>query len=95
MEDRVVMAVDVGTGSARAGLFDTSGRMLARDSRPIALNRPAPEHAEQDSDDIWRAVCAAARAARTEAGLPAEAVAGISFDATCSLVAMGQSDRPA
>jgi FGGY-family pentulose kinase len=95
MTDRVVMAVDVGTGSARAGLFDRSGRMLARDSRPIAINRPAPEHAEQDSDDIWRAVCAAARAARAEAGVPAEAVAGISFDATCSLVALDQADRPA
>jgi ribulose kinase len=62
--------------------------MLARDSRPIVLNRPAPDHAEQDSDDIWHAVCAAARAARAEAGLPAEAVAGISFDATYSLVAL-------
>jgi FGGY-family pentulose kinase len=95
MKDRVVMAVDVGTGSARAGLFDADGRMLARDSRPIALNRPAPDHAEQDSDDIGRAVCAAARAARGKAGLPAEAVAGISFDATCSLVALDRADRPA
>ena len=95
MTDRVVMAVDVGTGSARAGLFDAGGRMLARDSRPIAINRPAQGHAEQDSDDIWRAVCAAARAARAEAGVPAEAVAGISFDATCSLVALDQAGRPA
>jgi len=95
MADRVVMAVDVGTGSARAGIFDAGGRMLARDSRPIVLNRPAPDHAEQDSEDIWRAVCAAARAARAESGLPAEAIAGISFDATCSLVALDKNDRPA
>ena len=95
MKDRVMMAVDVGTGSARAGLFDGSGRMLARDSRPIALNRPAQDHAEQDSNDIWRAVCAAARAARAEAGVPAEAVAGVSFDATCSLVALDRAGRPA
>jgi D-ribulokinase len=95
MNDRVVMAVDVGTGSARAGLFDRDGRMLARDSRPIALNRPVAGHAEQDSDDIWRAVCASARAARDQAGIAAEAVAGISFDATCSLVALDRDDRPA
>jgi FGGY-family pentulose kinase len=95
MTDRVVMAVDVGTGSARAGLFDAGGRMLARDARPIAMNRPAPEHAEQDSDDIWRAVCASARSAREKAGVPAEAVAGISFDATCSLVALDAKGHPA
>jgi FGGY-family pentulose kinase len=95
MKDRVVMAIDVGTGSARAGLFDAAGRMLGRDSRPIALNRPAPDHAEQDSDDIWRAVCAAARAAQAEAGVAAEAVVGISFDATCSLVALDGADCPA
>ena len=95
MTDRVVMAVDVGTGSARAGLFDAGGRMLARDSRPIALNRPAQDHAEQDSEDIWRAVCEAAGAAREQAGVPPEAIAGISFDATCSLVALDAADRPA
>ena len=95
MSDRVVMAVDVGTGSARAGLFDESGRMLGRDSRPIALNRPVADHAEQDSEDIWRAVCASTRGALAQAGIAAEAVAGISFDATCSLVALGGDDRPA
>jgi ribulose kinase len=91
MKDRVVMAIDVGTGSARAGLFDATGRMLARDSRPIAMNRPVPDHAEQDSDDIWRAVCASAQAARAQAGIAAEAVAGIAFAASCSLVALDQA----
>jgi FGGY-family pentulose kinase len=59
------------------------------------MNRPAPDRAEQNSDDIWQAVCGSARAARAEAGVGAEAVAGISFDATCSLVALDQADRPA
>jgi FGGY-family pentulose kinase len=90
-----VLGVDVGTGSARAALFDKSGKMLGRASREIALGRPAPDCAEQDSDDIWRAVCEAARAAREEAGIAPERVGGISFDATCSLVALGRDDRPA
>ncbi len=93
--ERIVMAVDVGTGSARAGLFDDLGRMLARAEHPIALGRPAVDHAEHDGEDIWRAVCTAARAAREQAGVPPEAVAGISFDATCSLVVLDRSDRPA
>jgi FGGY-family pentulose kinase len=95
MADNVVMAVDVGTGSARAGLFDIGGRMLARAARPIAMHQPRQDHAEQDSADIWQAVCGAAQEARSQAGLPPEAVAGISFDATCSLVALDRDDRPA
>ena len=87
------MAVDVGTGSARAGLFDPSGRMVARASQPIALHQPQPGYAEHDSDDIWRSVCGAARAAMAESGCDAGRVVGISFDATCSLVALDQNDR--
>ncbi len=37
-------------------------------------------------EDIWSAVCAAVRAAREKAGVAAQDVVGISFDATCSLV---------
>ena len=34
-----VVAVDVGTGSARAGLFDRNGGLVARAARAIAMNR--------------------------------------------------------
>jgi FGGY-family pentulose kinase len=93
--DKLVMAVDVGTGSARAALFDRAGRLLARAERPLALHQPRPGHAEQASTDVWQAVCGAARAAREQAGAAPEAVAGIGFDATCSLVALDRDDRPA
>ncbi len=81
-----VCAVDVGTGSARAGVFTRDGRMIARAERPIRMNRPRANHAEHDSEDIWQAVCQAVREARAASGLPAERIAGIGFDATCSLV---------
>ncbi len=83
---RFVCAVDVGTGSARAGILDESGRLLGRGERPIALRRADPDHAEHDSEDIWAAVCGAVRTARETAGVAANAIAGIGFDATCSLV---------
>jgi FGGY-family pentulose kinase len=95
MSEAAVVAVDVGTGSARAGVFSPDGRMLARAEHPIALNRPRPDHAEQSSDDIWSAIAAAVREARAAARVTGEAVAGISFDATCSLVALDEWDRPA
>ena len=53
------LGVDVGTGSARAALFDRAGAMVGQASEPILMFRPAPEVVEQSSDDIWRAVCVA------------------------------------
>ena len=86
MNSGLVCAVDVGTGSARAGILDASGKLLGRAEQPIAMNRPRADHAEHDSEDIWSAVCAAVRAAREQAGVAADTIAGIAFDATCSLV---------
>ncbi len=87
---KFVCAVDVGTGSARAGILDRGGRLLGRAERPIAMHRPAHGHAEHDSEDIWSSVCAAVGAAREQAQLAPEDVAGIGFDATCSLVVRGR-----
>jgi FGGY-family pentulose kinase len=85
--ERYVCAVDVGTGSARAGIVDRSGAMLGRAEHPILMHRPRADHAEHDSQDIWAAVCHAVRGARAKAGVAPEAIAGIGFDATCSIVA--------
>lgn len=92
--DRVVCAVDVGTRSARAGLFSASGVLLGRAEHPILLHQPCYPHAEHESEDIWRAVCAAVRAARAQAGVDSEAVVGIAFDATCSLVVLDREGHP-
>ncbi|GAA0587969.1 FGGY-family carbohydrate kinase [Caenispirillum bisanense] len=88
-----VIGVDVGTGSARAGIFTLEGRRLAAAVRPIRLWRPEPEWAEQSSDDIWAAVCAAVREALA-ACAEAPQVVGIGFDATCSLVVVDAAGKP-
>lgn len=92
--ERYLVGVDVGTGSARAGLFDVGGRMLASATEPIKMWKPAPNHAEQCSEDIWRAVGKCTKSVLKQAGIPAFAVAGISFDATCSLVVLDAHDAP-
>ena len=84
-----VVSVDVGTGSARAGVLNSSGRILARAEHPIKMQRHGADHAEHDSEDIWRAVCVSVKQALKLAAIDPAAVAGISFDATCSLVARG------
>lgn len=88
------VGVDVGTGSARAGIFDGTGRMLGQASHEIRLWRPEPDFAEQSSDDIWAACCAAVKEALAEAAIAPERVRGLGFDATCSLVALDAENRP-
>jgi FGGY-family pentulose kinase len=88
------LGIDVGTGSARAGIFDERGRMAASATHPIQMWKPLPDHVEQSSDDIWRACCRATRAALKKARLSASRIKGIGFDATCSLVALDAGDGP-
>src|SRR5690606_28666600 len=94
MDNLHFLGVDVGTGSARAGLFDSSGALLATAKREIALWHDGPDIAGQSSDDIWRAVCAAVREAVSTGAVSADTIAGIGFDATCSLVVLGEGGRP-
>jgi FGGY-family pentulose kinase len=91
---KYLVAVDVGTGSARAGVFDAQGRILGRSSVPIAMKASGGRFAEHDSEDIWSAVCRAVKGARDEAGIAPADVAAIGFDATCSLVARDAEGRP-
>jgi D-ribulokinase len=91
---RTYLGIDVGTGSARAGLFDHTGRMLASDKADILLWREAGDVVEQSSEDIWRAVCSSVRGVIGKAGVPPETVGGIGFDATCSLVVLGEGGEP-
>ena len=92
--ERYLIGVDVGTGSARAGLFDLTGRMLASGKRDISLFREPGAMVEQSSREIWAAVCASVREAVAKAGIAPEQVAGIGFDATCSLVVLGEGGKP-
>ena len=88
------IGIDVGTGSARAGVFATDGARLGIGSHPIGLRHPAPDIYEQSSDDIWTACAAAVRAALGDSGRQARDIGGIGFDATCSLVVLDGGHRP-
>jgi FGGY-family pentulose kinase len=89
-----VIGVDVGTMSVRAGVFALDGTMVAHAVEFIQIARPRENFVEQSSDDIWEATGRAVRAAVVNAGIRPEQVIGISYDATCSLVALGKDFRP-
>ena len=88
------IGVDVGTTSARAGIFDETGRLLATARHPITVWHEAGGIVEQSSSEIWQACAAAVRAALAEAVLPVAAVSGVGFDATCSLVVLDGEGQP-
>src|SRR3954454_7987757 len=88
------IGVDVGTSSARAGVFDENGTLLATARHPLAIWHEAGNIVEQSSSDIWAACVASVRAAMAEARLPSSAVKGIGFDATCSLVVLDAAGGP-
>lgn len=91
MSERYIVGVDVGTGSARAGLFDAQGHRLATSAHAIQMWNPQPEWAEQSSRDIWNAVGRCVRECLSQAKIAPERVVGISFDATCSLVVVDEN----
>jgi|ERR1700736_2886324 D-ribulokinase len=88
------IGVDVGTGSARAGVFDCKGVQKGAASAAIQMWKPAPDYVEQSSEDIWARCCEVVRSAVEKAGIAPEAVAGLGFDATCSLVVLGADGQP-
>lgn len=89
-----LIGVDVGTGSARAGVFDAAGALVATAKRDITLFREEGAIVEQSANQIWDAVCQSVREAVAASGVRADRIAGIGFDATCSLVVVGAGGRP-
>ena len=88
------IGVDVGTSSARAGVFDENGALLATARHPITVWHEAGNVVEQSSSEIWAACAYSVRAAMAEAALPPAAIKGIGFDATCSLVVLDAAANP-
>ncbi|MBN9357166.1 MAG: FGGY-family carbohydrate kinase [Herbaspirillum huttiense] len=85
-----LIGIDVGTGSARAGVFDRSGKLCGSAKHDIDLFRDERRgRVEQSSAQIWDAVCHAVRGAIAKAGIDPASVTGIGVDATCSLVVQG------
>ena len=88
------IGVDVGTSSTRAGVFDETGKLLGLAKHPLVTWHETGDIVEQSSSDIWNACAASVRAAMAEAAIPAAAVEGVGFDATCSLVVLASDGAP-
>lgn len=88
------IGVDVGTGSARAGVFDSSGVLLGTARADLEMHRAPGDIAEQSSEQVWDSVCRATKGAIAASGVDPGSVKGLGFDATCSLVVLGPNGAP-
>ncbi len=74
---RYVLALDQGTTSSRAILFDRTGRAAATAQQEFRQIYPQPGWIEHDADEIWRTQFACAQRALRQAGAQARDVAAI------------------
>ncbi|MFP6748497.1 MAG: glycerol kinase GlpK [Alphaproteobacteria bacterium] len=76
-DEAFILALDQGTTSSRAILFDRHGTARAASQRELPQIFPAPGLVEHDAMVIWRDTLATARAALKQGGVEPERVAGI------------------
>ncbi|HBS7612478.1 FGGY-family carbohydrate kinase [Klebsiella pneumoniae] len=93
MRQNCFIGIDVGSASVRAGVFTSAGQRLAFAVRPISQFHPRSNVVEQSSQEIWQAVCDTVREATGLAEVQPQDIQGIGFDATCSLVVVGENGR--
>ena len=72
-----LIAIDQGTTSTRAIVFDAALQPLASAQQELRQIYPAPGLVEHDAEEIWQAVIATVREAMAKAGLAARDIAGI------------------
>jgi glycerol kinase len=69
-----LLALDQGTSSSRALVFDRSGRLLAVAQRELPQHFPQPGWVEHDAEEIWQHQAACAREAIAKAGVKPGAI---------------------
>jgi len=95
-----ILAIDNGTQSVRALIFDLRGNLIAKSRVPIEpYFSTSPGLAEQDPEVFWQAVCAACRQLWTMPGVSKDAIAGVGLTTQrgtiINLDASGSPLRPA
>lgn len=72
-----ILAIDQGTTSSRAIVFDASGLPVATAQKELTQHYPADGWVEHDAEEIWRDVQSLMREAVAKAGLRGNDIAGI------------------
>jgi xylulokinase len=91
----LVLALDLGTSGVRAALIDPTGHSHGAATRPVALRLGPGAAAEEDPEEIWRALGAAvAEAVAAEPGAGGRVEAVVCGSQYSSLVPVDARGRP-
>lgn len=74
---KYMLALDQGTTSSRAIVFDHSGTVIASAQKEFPQHFPKPGWVEHDPEDIWKSQIGVAKSALKKAKLKASDIAGI------------------
>lgn len=88
------IGVDVGTGSARAGIFDSKGKQICSFKKDITTWSYDLVYKQQSSKQIWESICEVVKKCLETSKINKNDIKGIGFDATCSLVAVNKNGEP-
>lgn len=72
-----LLAIDQGTTSTRAILFDPSGKIVTLDQQEFQQYYPKEGWVEHDPETIWETTLSTCRKAVKKSGIPVSAIAGI------------------
>jgi Ribulose kinase len=90
----LVLGIDAGTSSLRAGLFDLQGQPLGFYDQSYQTFYPQPGYAEQRPEDWWSALIQAVRGCLASSNAPAQDVIGLAIDAPCDILLTDQNGMP-
>lgn len=77
MSERYILAIDQGTSSSRAVVFDQTMSVVASAQQEFRQHYPQPGWVEHDAEEIWESVVNVSRDAIRSAGIPADGIASI------------------
>jgi sugar (pentulose or hexulose) kinase len=96
MPEPTILAIDNGTQSVRALLFDLRGNIVAKSQVQLeAYYSDHPGWAEHDPEDYWQAVCQACQGLWTQPGVDKAAVRGVAVTTQRgTVINLGKDGKP-
>jgi glycerol kinase len=94
MASPLILAIDQGTTSTRALVFDTKGRPQALAQQPLKQIYPRDGWVEHDPEEIWSATVAVCRAALAQIDVAAVAAVGITNQRETTVVWERDTGKP-